>query len=41
VKGTDHLGDLGMDGRVIINQILKYVENGDIGWISLAQNRFF
>jgi hypothetical protein len=32
------LGELGVDGRIILERILKRLD-GDMDWIDLAQNR--
>jgi hypothetical protein len=37
-KGRDHLGDLGIDGRMILN-ISNKIRYVSVGWIELAQDR--
>jgi hypothetical protein len=37
-EGSDHLGDLRVDGRIILKWILKNW-NGGMDWIDLAQVR--
>jgi hypothetical protein len=33
LKGRDHFGDLGVDGRIILNSILKkYLAQGGVQW---------
>jgi hypothetical protein len=39
-EGKSHLGDLGLDGRIILRWIFrKWVVCGDMDWIELAQDR--
>jgi hypothetical protein len=38
LREGDHLGDPGMDGRIILKQIFKTWDGG-IDWIELAQDR--
>ena len=36
LKGRDHLGDPGLDGKIILRRIFRKWE-GDMDWIDLAQ----
>jgi hypothetical protein len=37
LKKSDHLGDTGVDGRMILKWILKW--DGGMDWIELAQDK--
>jgi hypothetical protein len=37
LEGRDHLGNLGLDGRIILNWIINRVEY--VYWIHLSQDR--
>ena len=40
LRKRDHLGDPGIDGRIILSWIFrKWDEGGDMDWIELAQDR--
>jgi hypothetical protein len=39
VRERNHLGDLGVDGRIIVEWILKKVGWGGMHWIELTQDR--
>jgi hypothetical protein len=38
-KEGDHLGDPGVDGRIILRWIFREVGCGGMNWIELAQDR--
>jgi len=38
-RGRDHLKDLGVDGRIILECILKNVVSEGVDWIDLLQDR--
>jgi hypothetical protein len=38
LKGSDHLGDLGINGKIILNWISK-IKCDDVDWIHVAQDR--
>jgi len=39
LRERDHLGDLGVDGRIILGQIFRKLDVGGMDWIELAQDR--
>jgi len=39
IKESDHLGDPGTDGRIILRCVFGKWDVGDMDWIELAQNR--
>jgi hypothetical protein len=39
LKGTDHLKDLGIDGRILLKWILGGIWLEGVDWIHLAQDR--
>lgn len=39
LKGTDHLEDLGIDGRILSKWILKTWNGEGMDWIHLTHNR--
>ena len=38
LRGSDHLEDLGVDGRIILKWIFKKY-NGGMDWVDLVQDR--
>jgi len=39
LRERDHLGDAGVDGRIILRCIFRKWDVGDMDWIELAQDR--
>jgi hypothetical protein len=39
LKERDHLGDSGVDGRIVLRWIFRKWDVGGVDWIELAQNR--
>jgi hypothetical protein len=39
LKGRDHLGHPGTDGRIIITMYLRETASEDVNWIELTQDR--
>jgi len=39
LQGRDHLGDPGVDGRIILRWILRKWDVGGMDWIELAKER--
>jgi len=39
LKERDLMGDLGVDGRIILRWIIRKWDVGDMDWIELAQDR--
>ena len=39
LRERDHLGDSGVDGRIIFRWIFRKWDVGGVGWIQLAQDR--
>jgi hypothetical protein len=39
LREDDHLGDTGVDGRIILKWTFKKCDVGDMDWIELAQDR--
>jgi len=39
LRGKDHLGDRGVDGRIILRWILRKWGVGGMDWIELVQDR--
>ena len=39
MRERDHLGDPGVDGRIILRWILRKWDLGGMDWINLAQDR--
>ena len=39
MSGRDHLGDLGVDGRIILRWVFRKWDVGGMDWIQLAQDR--
>jgi len=39
LRERDHLGDPGVDGRIILRWIFRKWDVGDMDWIDLAQHR--
>jgi len=38
-EGKSHLGDSGVDGRIILRWIFRKWDVGDVDWIEVAQDR--
>jgi hypothetical protein len=39
LKETDHLKELGVDGRIMLKWIFERLDGGSINWIDMAQHR--
>jgi hypothetical protein len=39
LKGSDHSGDVGEDGRIILEGIIQKYEWEGVDWVHLAQDR--
>jgi len=38
VKGIDHLGDLGIDGKIILEWVLREIGQEVVDWICFTQD---